>query len=110
MDANEVLTTLQNGGKLFFYESDELAYPGVKPASKDDFTHFIYFDKKWKLFYEYRRRDRKESWVDALRVKRVIDMVVNEQAKTKRLLETKMGLRESSKYTSRIAKRSSRSR
>ena len=110
MDANEVLTTLQNGGKLFFYESDGLTFPGVKPATIDDFTHFIYFDKKWKLFYEYRRKDRKESWVDALRVKRIIDMMVNEQEKSKRLLESKMGLRERSEYSSRIAKRERRIR
>ena len=86
MNPSEIL---KSGEKLFFNESDALIFMRyLKPGTRDDFTHYIYFDKTLGLFFEYNSKDKMENWIDVSRVKQIVESIITEQRIAEAYLET----------------------
>lgn len=81
MSFNKVLEVLKNEDKFYFYDNESLASiaGNITPATADEYTHYIYFNKRLSLFFEYSKKENKEIWIDVGRVKEIIEMIVLKQ-------------------------------
>lgn len=86
MNPSEILKI---GDKLFFNESNALSFiKYLKPGTRDDFTHYIYFNKNLGLFFEYSNEDMRENWIDISRVEQIVESLAKEQRRAKEYMES----------------------
>lgn len=79
MSLNRILNVLKSGERFYFNDNNSLVIRKINPATEDDHTHYIYFDKRLSLFFEYSKKENKKRWIDFRRVEEIIEVISFEQ-------------------------------
>lgn len=87
MFKNKLIQLLKNGEYLYVnYDSDSLISYFISPGTKDEYTHYLYFDHKTELIYEYEKKTQKSHHVSVHHVQHILESLEREQTEVNNFL------------------------